>query len=72
MKTLYLNNSGFSEFYKLNYCSGESKTKKFPFNFLRLPPAPPPFFWKVRKFLVLRVRLEGAHPRRGGSGSCVL
>ncbi len=32
------------DFYKLNYCSGESKTIKFPFNFLRLPPAPPAVF----------------------------
>jgi len=37
------------DFYKLNYCSGESKTKKFPFNFLRLPPAPPAVFSKVKE-----------------------
>ena len=34
--------------------SGESKTIKFPFNFLRLPPAPPAVFLRIRKFLVLR------------------
>ena len=35
--------------------SDENKTIKFPFNFLRLPPAPPPAVLKgkVRKFLVL-------------------
>lgn len=41
MKSLYLNHNGFFEFCK-GY--GESKTIKFPFNFSRLPPAPPPFF----------------------------
>ncbi len=45
--------------------SNRSKTIKFPSNFLR-PPAPPPFFGRVRKFLILRARPEGVHPSRGG------
>jgi len=65
MKTLYLNHNGFFEFCK-GY--GESKTIKFPFNFLRLPPAPPAVFLRIRKFLVLRARLEEARPRRGKIG----
>ena len=48
MKSLYLNYNGF-----LQFCKG-SKTKKFPFNFSRLPPAPPAVFLRIRKFLVLR------------------
>jgi len=51
MNTLYLNHNGFSQFCK---GSDENKTKTFPFNFLRLPPAPPAVLkGKVRKFLVL-------------------
>ena len=51
MKTLYLNHNGFSVFCK---GSDENKTIKFPFNFLRLPPAPPAVLkGKARKFLVL-------------------
>ncbi len=51
MKTLYLNHNGFSQFCKE---SDKNKTIKFPFNFLRLPPAPPAVLkGKVRKFLVL-------------------
>ena len=65
MKALHLNHNGFFEFCK-GY--GESKTIKFPFNFSRLPPAPPAVFLRIRKFLVLRARLEGARPRRGGVG----
>ena len=48
MNSLYLNHNGFFEFCK-GY--GESKTKTFPFNFLRLPPAPPAVLkGKGRKF----------------------
>jgi len=57
MKTLYLNHNEFFEF-----CKGydENKTIKSPFNFLRLPTAPPAVFLKGRKFLVLR----GAEDKR--------
>ena len=50
MKSLYLNHNEFFEFCK-GY--GESKTIKFPFNFLRLPPCTPRRFLRIRKFLVL-------------------
>lgn len=64
----------------INNNSGESKTKKFPFNFPARwqascgfpPPTPPPFFGKVRKFLVLCVRPEGARPKRSENDSRVL
>ena len=46
MKTLYLNHNGFFEFCK-GY--GESKTIKFPFNFLRLPPCTPRRFFKDKE-----------------------
>jgi len=44
------------------------KVLPFPFNFLRLPPAPPAVFERIRNFLVLRARLEEARPRRGKVG----
>jgi hypothetical protein len=41
---------------------------KISFQFFAAPPpcTPPAVFLRIRKFLVLRARLEGARPRRGG------
>ena len=47
------------------FYTDENKTIKFPFNFLRLPPAPPAVFSKERKFLVLVRDQREREARRG-------
>ena len=50
------------DFYKLNYGSGESKTKKFPFNFLRLPPCTPAVFLEGKEIFGFACATERSAP----------